>query len=209
MDGSNDKKNKMLHHILAKVAQNDNSCVCLCPSALSFFIPTLACFWVVLRAEEKSVHCLLNSRHSSYHSSLENQGYKQRNGEGTYFGRNKYLKYIIFVLLASSLPPLQLVKLPLPPFLFSQTLGSLFLPAHSIPVTLSLWLLTHLPKLKEELVGQLLAQSSLWLLLDLYAAVCVGWSFCSWWRESAKPHESGVWQSPAASSQRGRELRGQ
>lgn len=205
MDSSNDKKNKMLHHILAKVAQT----IHVSPSALSFCIPTLACFWVLLRAEEKPVHCLLNSRHSSYHSSLENQGYKQRNGEGTYFGRNKYLKYIIFVLLASSLPPLQLVKLPLPSFLFRQTLGSLFLPAHSIPVTLSLWLLTHLPKLKGELVGQLLAQSSLWLLLDLYAAICVGWSFCSSWTESAKPHETGVWQSPAASSQRGREYWGQ
>lgn len=133
----------------------------------------------MLRAEEKPVHCLLNSKQRGYNSSLEKQVYKQGKGEMTHFGRNEYLKYIIFVLLAFFLPPLQLVKLPLPPFLFRQMLGSLFLPAHSIPVTLSLRLLTHLLKLKEELVGQLLAQSSLWLLLDLYAAVCVGWSSCS------------------------------
>lgn len=125
------------------------------------------------------MHYLLNSGRRGYHSSLENHGYKQRKGEGTYFGRNEYFKDIIFVLLASSLPPLQLVKLPLPPFLFRQMLGSLFLPAHSIPVTLSLRLLTHLLKLKEELVGQLLAQSLLRLLLDFHAAVCVGWSPCS------------------------------
>lgn len=161
------------------MAQKDNSGSCTSPPALSLCVPMHTCLWVVLRAEEKPVHCLLNSGHRGYHSSLENQGYKQGKGEGTYFGRNKYLKYIIFVLLASSLPPLQLVKLPLPPFLFRQTLGLLFLPAHSIPVTLSLRLLTHLLKLKEELVGQLLAQSSLWLLLDLYVAVCVGWSSCS------------------------------
>lgn len=179
MDGNNDKKNKMLHHILAKATQKDNSGGCLSPPALFLSVPMHACLWVMLRAEEKPVHCLLNSRHRGYHSSLENQGYKQGKGEGTYFGRNKYLKYITFVLLASSLPPLQPVKLPLPPFLFRQMLGSLFLPAHSIPVTLSLRLLTHLLKLKEELVGQLLAQSLLWLLLDLYAAVCVGWSSCS------------------------------
>lgn len=91
----------------------------------------------------------------------------------TYFGRNEYLKYIIFVLLASSLPPSQLVKLLLSPFLFRQMLG-LFLPAHCIPVTLSLRLLTHLLELKEELVGQLLPQSSLRLLLDLYTAVLDG-----------------------------------
>ena len=179
MDGSNDNKNKMLHHILAEVAQKDNSGGRLSPPALSLCVPMHACLWVMLRAEEKPVHCLLNSRHRGYHSSLENQGYKQGKGEGTYFVRNEYLKYIIFVLLASSLPALQIVKLPRPPFLFRQMFGSLFLPAHSIPVTLSLRLLTHLLKLKEELVGQLLAQSSLWLLLDLYAAVCVGWNSCS------------------------------
>lgn len=136
------------------------------------------CLWVMLRAEEKAVHCPLSSRHRGYHSSLENQGCKQGKGEVTYFGRNEYLKYIIFVLLASSLPPSQLVKLPLSPFLFRQMLG-LFLPARCIPVTLSLRLLTHLLKLKEDLVGQLLSQPSLRLLLDLYTAVCVGWSSCS------------------------------
>lgn len=177
---------------------------------MSLCVPTHTCLWVVLRAEQKPVCYLLNSRHHrGYHSGLENQVCKQEKGGGTYFGRNKYLKYIIVALLASSLPPLQLVKLPLPPFLFSQMFGSLFIPAHSIPVTLSLRLLTHLPKLKKELVGQLLAQSLLRLLLDLYAAICVGWSSCSWWTEGAKPHESGVWQSPAASSWRGRECRGQ
>lgn len=147
---------------------------------MSLCVPTHTCLWVVLRAEQKPVCYLLNSRHHrGYHSGFENQVCKQEKGEGTYFGRNKYLKYIIVALLASSLPPLQLVKLPLPPFLFSQMFGSLFIPAHSIPVTLSLRLLTHLPKLKKELVGQLLAQSLLRLLLDLYAAICVGWSSCS------------------------------
>lgn len=207
MNGSNDKKKK-LHHILAKAAQ-DNSDSHLSPPVLSLYIPMNACLWAVPRAEEKLVHYLLNSRHRGYHSSLENQDWKERKGEGTYFGRNEHLKHIIFILLASSLPPLQLVKLPMPPFLFRQMLGSLFLPAHTIPVTLSLRLLTHLLKLKEELVGQLLAQSSLWLLLDLYAAVCVGWGSYSKWTEGAKPHESGVWQRPAASSWRGSECRGQ
>lgn len=42
-DGSNDKKNKMLHHILAKGAQKDNSGGCLSPSAFSFCVPMHGC----------------------------------------------------------------------------------------------------------------------------------------------------------------------
>lgn len=140
IDGSKDKKNKMLHHILAGVAQKDNSGSCLsCPSSLPLFPCTLS-YGSCWGLKKKLCPVLFSSRHRGYHSSLENQGCKQAKGSPflTYFGRSEYFKYIIFVLLASSLPPSQLVKLPLSPFLFRQTLG-LFLPAlhsrHPVPAS--------------------------------------------------------------------------
>lgn len=120
IDGSNDKKNKMLHHILAGVAQKDNSGSCLSsPSPLPLFPCTLA-YGSCWGLKKKLCTVLFSSRHRGYHSILENQGCKQAKGEVTYFGRNEYLKYIIFALLASSPPPSQLVKLLLSPFLFRQ-----------------------------------------------------------------------------------------
>jgi len=55
----------------------------------------------------------------------------------------------------------------------------LILPVHGIPIILSQQLITCLTKFKEELVGQLLAWSLPQLLLDLYAAVYIGWNSCS------------------------------
>lgn len=85
------------------------------------------------RKSQKLCIVFFSSRHRGYHSSLENQACKQGKGSPflTYSGGNDYLKYIIFVLLASSLPPSQLVKLPLSPFLFRQTLGLLLPALHS------------------------------------------------------------------------------
>lgn len=42
----------MLHHILAKAAQKDNSGGCLSPPALFLCVPMHDCLWVMLRAEE-------------------------------------------------------------------------------------------------------------------------------------------------------------
>lgn len=80
IDGSNDNKNKMLHHILAGVAQKDNSGSCLSsPSPLPLFPCTLA-YGSCWGLKKKLCTVLFSSRHRGYHSSLENQGCKQAKG---------------------------------------------------------------------------------------------------------------------------------
>jgi len=56
------------------------------PTALSVCVPMHTCLRVVLRVEEKPVHCLLNNRYRGYQFSLENQGYKHGKGKGHILG---------------------------------------------------------------------------------------------------------------------------